>query len=157
MKKITAYLSGAIDMVADRGVQWRKDFATALDEIDIKALIPNDIDIDDGLPERIKELKNRRNLKKFKKVYRKSIVIPDLLAVSACDIVIVRWDGETTVGTFHECGQAFTDNQPLFLVTPRPFTDVPNWLLAIVDKEFHTIEELTKYLASKPKKFRGKI
>lgn len=146
-RKRIAYLAGAIDRVADRGIGWRKAYAVALAEIGIGAVIPNDFEEQKLTPMKVNELKAQDDLGEFKRVFRKYILLPDLAAVEACDMVIVRWDGEAIAGTAHECGDAHMRGQPVLLVTPRPFVEVPHWLLACVDKEFHTMEELVAYLA----------
>jgi len=145
-RKKIAYLAGAIDRVADRGLGWRRIFAAALAEIGIGTVIPNDIEEQKLSSAQIAELKSKNDLEEFKRMFRKHIIVPDLAAVEACDLVIARWDGESIAGTAHECGEAHLRGQKVLLVTPRPFVEVPNWLLASVDKEFHTLDELLAYL-----------
>jgi nucleoside 2-deoxyribosyltransferase len=145
-RKRISYLAGAIDAVADKGLGWRKIFAVALAEIGVGAVIPNEKE-EQRLPaKRICALKSKKDLRAFREIFRKNILLPDLAAMDACDIVIVRWDGEAIAGTAHECGRAFMRQQSVLLVTPRPFNEVPSWLLACTEKEFHTLEELIKYL-----------
>jgi nucleoside 2-deoxyribosyltransferase len=142
-----AYLAGAIDTVADRGLGWRKVFAAALAEIGVGVVIPNDMEEDKLPPGQVGVLKTQQDLGEFKRMFRKHIILPDLAAMDGCDMVVVRWDGEAIAGTAHECGRAFMRGQPVLLVTPRPFNEVPNWLLACSDREFHTVGELVEYLA----------
>jgi len=146
-KKRIAYLAGAIDRVADRGIVWRKAYAVALAKIGVDTVIPNDFEEQRLTPMRINELKAQEDLGEFKRVFRKYIIMPDLVAVEACDMIVVRWDGESIAGTAHECGDAFLRGQQVLLVTPRPFIEVPHWILACVNKEFHTLEELVEYLS----------
>lgn len=145
-RKRTSYLAGAIDSVIDRGLGWRKAFAVALAEIGVEVVIPNDLDENKLIPTQVAALKAGEDLGKFKRVFRKHIILPDLAAMDACDMVIVRWDGETIAGTAHECGHAFMRGQPVLLVTPKPFIEVPNWLLGCCEKEFHSVGELVEYL-----------
>lgn len=145
-RKRMVYLAGAIDAVTDRGIGWRKEFAAALAEIGVGAIIPNEKE-EQRLPAKlVNKLKAKRDLSEFRKTFRKHILLPDLAAMDACDLVVVRWDGEAIAGTAHECGRAFMRQQPVLLVTPRPFNEVPSWLLACSVREFHTLEELIKHL-----------
>jgi nucleoside 2-deoxyribosyltransferase len=158
-RKRIVYLAGAIDDAADRGLGWRKEFMIALAEIGVGAIIPNEKEeqrLPSGL---VSRLKAKKNLEKFRKLFRKHIMLPDLAAMDACDMVVVRWDGEAIAGTAHECGRAFMRGQPVLLVSPRPFSEVPNWLLACTEMEFHTLDALIDYLkemklAKKRKKMR---
>jgi nucleoside 2-deoxyribosyltransferase len=143
-----SYLAGAIDTVADRGLGWRKRFANALAKVGIGVVIPNDIEEKELPPAQMMALKVK-DVDEFKRTFRKHIIRPDLAAMDACDMVVVRWNGEAIAGTAHECGRAFMRGQPVFLVTPRSFLKVPSWLLACCDKEFHTIDELVEYLRTR--------
>lgn len=145
-RKRIAYLAGAIDAVADRGIGWRKEFAIALAEVGVGAVIPNEKE-EQRLPAKLLgKLKNKKDLREFRDMFRKHILLPDLAAMDACDMVVVRWDGEAIAGTAHECGRAFMRRQQVLLVTPRAFNEVPSWLLACSEKEFHTLDELVEYL-----------
>jgi nucleoside 2-deoxyribosyltransferase len=155
-RKRIAYLAGAIDAVVDRGLGWRKTFAVALAEIGVGVVILNDMEEKELSPAQVMALKAKDDLTEFKRTFRKHILRPDLAAMDACDMVVVRWDGEAIAGTAHECGRAFMRGQPVLLVTPRPFVGVPHWLLACCDKEFHTIDELVEYLRTrKTRKVKG--
>jgi nucleoside 2-deoxyribosyltransferase len=145
-RKRIAYLAGAIETAVDRGLGWRKEFAAAFAKIDVGAVIPNEKEeqrVPAGL---LGRLKAKRDLGKFKRMFRRHILLPDLAAMDACDMVVVRWDGEAIAGTAHECGRAFMRHQPVLLVTPRAFSEVPGWLLACSEREFHTLEELVGHL-----------
>ena len=156
-RKKIAYLAGAIDRVADRGLEWRNIFSAALAEIGVGAVIPNDLNEKQALsPAQICDLKTSGELEEFKRMFRKNIMFPDLATMDACDMVIVRWNGEFIAGTAHECGRAFMRGQPVLLVSPRPFAEVPNWLLACCSKEFHSLEELSIYLKTYKKPMRKK-
>lgn len=145
-RKRMVYLAGAIDAVTDRGIGWRKVFAAALAEIGVGAIIPNEKE-EQRLPAKyLGKLKAKKDLREFRKMFRKHILLPDLAAMDACDMVVVRWDGEAIAGTAHECGRAFMRRQPVLLVTPRPFNEVPSWLLACTVREFHSLEELVACL-----------
>lgn len=141
MKKKIVYLAGPIDSVSDRGIGWRREFASALIEIGVETILPNDIECKLDLC----QLKTK-SLDDFKKAFRQNVILPDLAAMDFCDAVVVRWDGEFIAGTAHECGRAFMRKQPVMLVTPRSFIEVPNWLLACCSVEFHTLDELVEYL-----------
>ena len=145
-RKRIAYPAGAIDAVADRGLGWRKVFAAALAEIGVGVVIPNDMEEKELTPTQVAALKAKEDLGEFKRMFRKHIILPDLAAMDASDMVIVRWDGETIAGTAHECGRAFMRGQRVLLVTPRSFVDVPNWLLGCCEKEFHSVVELIEHL-----------
>lgn len=161
-RKRVAYLAGAIDAVADRGLGWRKEFAAALAGIGVDAIIPNEKE-EQRLPAGLmSKLKTGTDLSEFRRLFRKHIILPDLAAMDACDMVVVRWDGEAIAGTAHECGRAFMRRQPVLLVTPRPFIEVPNWLLACSVGEFHTLGDLVAFLAghlkrSRPANPQGKV
>jgi nucleoside 2-deoxyribosyltransferase len=157
-RKRIVYLAGAIDAVTDRGIGWRKEFSAALAEIGVGAVIPNEKE-EQRLPAKLlSKLKAKRNLVEFRRMFRKHILLPDLAAMDACDMVVVRWDGEAIAGTAHECGRAFMRRQPVLLVTPRPFNEVPSWLLACSEREFHTLDELIDYLKrTKPARRRKRV
>jgi len=141
-----AYLAGGIDAVLDRGRGWRTEFAAGLAELGISAIIPNDLEERRITPEYIASLKARSALGPFRRIFRTKVMMPDMKALRSADMVVVRWDGEPIAGTAHECGDAFLRGQPVFLVTPRAFVEVPNWLLASSTKAFHTFEELAACL-----------
>jgi nucleoside 2-deoxyribosyltransferase len=141
-----AYLAGAIEQVADRGLGWRREFATALAGIGVDSVIPNDEE-ERRLPVRIPQgMKTKRDLGEFKTIFRQRVILPDLAVMDSCDMVVVRWDGEFIAGTAHECGHAFMRGQPVLLVTPGAFSEVPDWLLACSSMEFHTLGELIDHL-----------
>jgi hypothetical protein len=144
-EKCRAYLSGAIDRSPDFGRAWRTEFTKALELINIKAVNTHDFEEKINLPD-LNGLKCLEDLSKFKETFRTDIIFPDLFYMDSSNIVIVRWDGEFIVGTAHECGKAFMQHQPVFLVTPKQYNEVPSWLLACCEKEFHTLDELIEYL-----------
>lgn len=150
--KMTVYLAGAIEATDDEGRTWREQYQKELAEIGIEAWIPNDLNFEHELTmEQWVVLKSKDDLTEFKTEFRKRIIGPDIAAVDAANIIIVRWDGERTTGTAHEVGRAFMRGQMVFLVTPRPFREVPAWMLACVEAEFHDLEDLKKYLVQRYK------
>jgi nucleoside 2-deoxyribosyltransferase len=148
-KKQVIYLAGAIDTVADRGLGWRRLFEAALIKIGIDVIVPNDMEEQKLPPQHVVKLKAKKDLHEFKCMFRKHIILPDISAMDSCDMVVVRWDGESIAGTAHECGHAFMKGQPVLLVTPREFGTVPNWLLACCEREFHTLRGLIKHLKTR--------
>ena len=143
----TCYLAGAIEAADDEGRTWRERYKKEFDVVGLEAWIPNDLNLEHELTmEQWKVLKARDDLKEFKTEFRKRIIKPDIQAVDDADIIVVRWDGEQTTGTAHEVGRAYLRGQMIYLVTPRPFREVPAWMLACVEAEFHGLEQLTKYL-----------
>jgi hypothetical protein len=145
-RKRTAYLAGAMDAVPDRGIGWRKVFASALAGIGIGTIIPNDLEGKKLSPGQVVALKAKEDLGEFKRLFRRGIICPDLEAMDGCDMVVARWDGEAIAGTAHECGRAFMRGQPVFLVSPKAFAEVPNWLLACCEREFHCVDDLVGHL-----------
>lgn len=145
--KMTAYLAGAIEATDDEGRTWREHYCQALAKSGVEGWIPNDLNLEHELTmEQWTVLKAKDDLSEFKGEFRKRIIGPDIAAVDAADIIIVRWDGERTTGTAHEVGRAYMRGQMVYLVTPRPFREVPAWMLACVEAEFHDLEDLIKYL-----------
>lgn len=157
--KMTVYLAGAIEYTDDEGRSWREEYQEELSKIGIEAWIPNDLNLEHELTmEQWMVLKSKDDLSEFKIEFRRRIIAPDIQAVDDADIIIVRWDGERTTGTAHEVGRAYMRGQMVYLVTPRPFREVPAWMLACVEAEFHELEQLTKYLCKRYdlKKARGR-
>jgi len=150
--KMTVYLAGAIEYTDDEGRSWREEYKKELAKIGIEAWIPNDLNLEHELTmEQWSVLKSRDDLTEFKTEFRKRIIKPDIDAVDAADIIVVRWDGEQTTGTAHEVGRAYMRGQMVYLVTPRPFREVAAWMLACVEAEFHELEQLTDYLCRRYK------
>jgi nucleoside 2-deoxyribosyltransferase len=147
---MTAYLAGAIEATDDKGRTWREHYRKELAAIGVDAWIPNDLNMEHELTmEQWIVLRSKDDLTEFKTEFRKRIIGPDIAAVDAADVIIVRWNGERTTGTAHEVGRAYMRGQMVYLVTPRPFREVPAWMLACVEAEFHDFEK-TRRVSPQP-------
>jgi nucleoside 2-deoxyribosyltransferase len=119
---MTAYLAGAIEATDDEGRTWRERYRRELATIGVEAWIPNDLNLEHELTmEQWIVLRSKDDLTEFKTEFRKRIIGPDIAAVDAADVIIVRWNGERTTGTAHEVGRAYMRGQMVYLVTPPAF------------------------------------
>ena len=143
-KNKVAYLAGAMEYAPDEGFPWRHLLSSALRDINIESIIPNDVE---------EKLKMGYNIDKLKKTditlyveIMRSFIKADLELIESVDMVIVNWNGEKTSGTFHEVGYAYQLGKPCYLITSKPLCEVPGWFLSCFTKIFTNTSELTRYL-----------
>ena len=139
------YLAGAIEATDDLGHGWRKEYRR-----DIEALGGYTVFIP-GESENISVLKKYKDLAEqdiveFKKQFQENIVETDLEALHLSDLVVVKYEGEQTVGTIDEVCTAFRTGIPVFMVSSLPVRKINCWLLAHTTELFTSKGELLKAL-----------
>ena len=138
------YLAGPMEYAHNEGLNWRRAYERAFNELGIKSVIPNDEE---------KHIKREYNMSWLKEndlpTYIKLIrefIDMDLKFVEKVDMIVVRWEGERTAGTIGEAQHAYLLNKPTYLVTSLNLIEVPGWFLACFTKTFKTLKELTTYI-----------
>lgn len=146
MKKTnkTGYLAGPMESAVDEGIAWRRKFSRALKNIGIDSIIPNDEEIQIKKEYDLPELK-KTDIDKYIKIIR-SFIEMDLKFVKAVDMLIVKWEGEMSSGTFHEVGYAYQLKKPCYLVTSKQLYEVPGWFLSCFTKVFPDLNALITHL-----------
>jgi len=151
MKKV-CYLAGAMESKGDAGLKWRREYQKILKDLDISCIIPNDeedniiknLNIKELKKTDIKELK-KTDINKYIKIIREFIK-QDLKFIDNSDMVIVKWNGERSSGTFHEVGHAYEIGKPTYLVSSLSNENILGWFLACFTKRFYNLNELVRYL-----------
>lgn len=136
MKIETAYLAGAMESLSDEGLGWRLEYQKELDKVlEIHAIIPGDTEqAFRGKGDDMNVLK-KNNPKKYQKIMRRYMKSDFFLMLEMCDIVICRWEGEGICGTVAEVNECYMTGKPLFLVTTKPYHEIPGWFAACFDHE----------------------
>jgi len=135
------YLAGAIEATDDLGHGWRKDYRKSIESLrGYTVFIPGESE-DTSVLKKYKDLAEK-NIIEFKKQFHENIVDIDLEALHLSDLIIVKYEGEQTVGTIDEVCTAFRSGIPIFMVTSLPVRKINCWLLAHTTELFKTKEEL---------------
>lgn len=142
--KQRCYLAGPMEYTEDNGIGWRLEFAAALKHLGVECVIPEHEE-EHILKGRDWVTLKRNNLFEYKEMMRE-IIDQDLYFVETVDFIVVHWNGERMSGTVHEVGKAYEIGKPVYLVTPKEFSEVPGWFLGCFTEQFHTLEALTHYL-----------
>ena len=142
--KLRVYLAGPMEYAAGAGLPWRLEYKKALKKLDMDCVIPNK---EEKNVRGIKDLDNfkKNNITAYIQVMRKIIDL-DLNFVETLDFIVVSWEGERMSGTVHEVGHAYEIKKPVYLVTSKPWEEVPGWFLACCSSMFHSLDELIAYL-----------
>jgi len=140
----TAYLAGPMENLKDEGLAWRRRFSRALKKIGIDSIIPNDEEIQIKQEYNLPELK-KTDIDKYIEIIR-SFIEMDLKFVESVDMLVVKWEGEMSSGTFHEVGYAYQLGTPCYLVTSKALHEVPGWFLSCFTKVFSELDVLIWYL-----------
>lgn len=143
-KKLQVYLAGPMEYAHNEGLNWRRAYERAFNELDIESVIPNDEEKDIKSEHDLSWLK-KNDLPKYIEILREFIRM-DLKFVENVDMIVVRWEGERTAGTIHEVGKAYEIGKPVYLVTSLDPMDIPGWFLACFTERFKTLKELTQYI-----------
>ncbi len=148
-----AYLCGAMDRVADGGVQWREYIKKELDGLKIFWLDPCRKPIKLG----VEDLENRQLRHKAKergdfeyvRTEMKQIRPVDLRMVDITDFVIVNIDLDVhCCGTYEEVFWANRCKKPVIVRIAQGVEHTPDWLFATLPFEmmFSTWEDVCRYL-----------
>jgi hypothetical protein len=154
-----AFISGAIDRVADDGVEWRNNikglckkkniFINFLDPCDKPEELGQEIGKEKYRMENLKSLgkdtwkEAQKEVKKFKRI--------DYRMVDMCDIYIVYIDINVHMcGSYFECKVAEEERKPILMILADGMkkADLPTWLVDLVnyDEMFLSVEECVDYL-----------
>jgi hypothetical protein len=127
-----AYLCGAMDRVADGGVEWRERISEHLIERGVTPLNPCNKPIDLGIEdaevrEQITEWKHAGEFEKIRK--KRVIRNVDLRMVDLSDFIYVRWDQDQFLcGTQEEVVTANRQKKPIIVVIPQGLWEMANWM-----------------------------
>lgn len=143
-KKKLCYLAGPMEFAHNEGINWRRAYEKALAELAIDCIIPNDEE--KAIKKNIKmpDLKET-DIDRYIEIMR-AFIDQDLKFVETVDMIIVRWEGETTTGTVHEVGYAYQLRKPTYLVSSLKNKDIPGWFLACFTKKFSSLKDLLAFL-----------
>lgn len=153
LKNTRAYLVGAIDRCADKGVGWRKQIKLDLSDLGIFWLDPTQKPINIGVEDdesrqlrrEAKLLGNYRavaaEMTPIRKVDRRMVNISDFLIVNI-DIQI------HACGTYDEFALANSQDKPILVHVEQGKSECPDWIFACIDERhiFGTWAELIRYV-----------
>lgn len=134
------YLAGAMDRVADGGVQWRENITPWLNSRGIIVLNPCDKPCDIG--KETPETRAKRHAAKvngdFSLLLADKVVRPvDLRMVDISDFLIVNIDNEShPCGTYEEVFWANREKKPIIIRCEQGKNNVPDWLFWTLPHEF---------------------
>ena len=135
-----------MEFAPDHGKVWREEYRDLLKEyLEIDSIIPEEKEYLIANHKNLIDLK-RENIFEYVN-YMREIIKLDLSLVDQADLVIVRWECEMISGTVHEVARAYETNKPCYLVTSKPFHEVPGWFLALFTEIFESIACLMMFLA----------
>lgn len=155
LKNTRCYLIGAMDLVADGGVQWRQRIQTDLADLGIHWLDPTnkpcrDAPEDSDSRDRRRSQKERGDWKPVAESMEKIHRI-DLRLVDISDFMVVYLDKDNSgVGTFFEISRANIQRKPIIVMSEGGKKHTPDWLfgLGITSTIFGDWSELYAYLRS---------
>ena len=155
LKNTTCYLCGAMDRVADGGVQWRQFVTPSLKKMGIGVLDPCDKPTsfareNTGFARQIQLLKEVGNFDSAKTLMR-DIAAIDLRMVDIAHFVIMYMDVDIHMcGSYHEASVAIQQKKPLLIVCKQGKENVPNWLFGVMPHQhmFSDWLELIGYLGN---------
>ena len=147
------YLCGAMDRVADGGVEWREKIKEALADLKVFWLDPCRKPIKLG----VEDLENRKLRHEAKargdfeyvRMEMKQIRPVDLRMVDICDFLIVNIDLEVhCCGTYEELFWANRMKKPVLVRIVQGKENTPDWLLATLPFEmfFSTWDDVYVYM-----------
>lgn len=148
-----AYLCGAMDRVADGGVEWRRRLQAAHSDLKIVWLDPTDKPIDIGVEDA--ESRARRHDAKAHGRYDEvtaeinPIRRVDLRLVDICDWMPVNIDLEVhATGTYEEVFLANRQKKPILARVEQGKRNAPDWLFATIPHQliFDSWEAMGDYL-----------
>lgn len=142
LDEATAYLSGAMEMVADSGVGWRRNFIQLSNEagLDIHYIDPTnkpggkDVQIgeDKGLQERLQKEGRFDELRAYVGEYRRY----DLRFVDISDFVVASITPTVAQwGTANEVYEAERQHKPCLAIVSGGFYRLPRWLFDVFKPE----------------------
>jgi|TARA_R110000796_G_scaffold22928_5_gene66011 hypothetical protein len=148
-----AYLAGAMDRVADGGVEWRQKVTPFLEDYGITILDPCDKPVKVG----VEDLNSRTLINHYKssgqydKIREEFSVVRtlDLRCVDVSDFLIASIDINVhACGTYEEITTANSQKKPVLIWCQQGKQSAPNWLFFMLPHEhiFGSLEDLFAYL-----------
>lgn len=150
------YLAGPMTSVSDWGEGWRDSLTPRLEELGIIVLDPchkpTDRGREDGETRRyLAHLRDQGHIEEYRRFF-KDIRRVDLRMVDRADFIIIRYDGEHTVGTWEEITVAVQEQKPVLMVLGpnTTFQNLNPWILAMIEMEhiFADDDSLMYYLSN---------
>jgi len=159
------YLSGAMENVADHGVEWRRKFVKLIAESGLKIDLIDPTDKPGGYDIKIGENKAYQEtlqkegrweeLRQYVKQYRRY----DLRFVDISDFLVVVVDTKVPQwGTSNEVYTAEQQHKPMFFICDGGLAKFPRWLFDVADLDdpiknkrcnvFQSVEEVVAELVS---------
>jgi hypothetical protein len=155
LSKAVGYLSGAMEFVADHGIEWRRKFIRLVREssLDIDFIDPTDKPGPDDMhigenqqyQIQLQKMGKFNELKKYVHKYRhydlRFVDISDFL-VALIDPSIPQW------GTSNEIYLSEEQHKPLFIICDGGLYNLPRWLFDVVElnQVFENIEDVVEQL-----------
>ena len=150
------YLVGAMDRVADGGVEWREKITPRLHELGVMVYNPCNKPIDSpkvvenfDTRESIRILKEAGMFKRIREEYG-SIRTVDLRMVDTSDFIIANIDVLVhACGTYEEITLANRQKKPVLVHCEQGLDQVPNWLVMQLPDWcfFHNWDQMIHYLS----------
>ena len=147
------YLAGAMDRVADGGVEWRQRITPKLTDFGVTVLDPCDKPVeialeDEATRSNIQALKIRGEFDRIREDYA-VIRTLDLRCVDVSDFIIASIDINVhACGTYEEISVANSQKKPVLVWCQQGKINAPNWLFFMLPHQhiFGSIEDLLSYL-----------
>lgn len=147
-EEMTAYLAGPMEFSEDYGMGWRCRIREKLTPLGIRCILPNEEEAKFISSQDELTIIKKTDQVRYKNIMRQFIK-QDLEFVESVDIIITKWEGERMSGTIGEAQHAYLMNQVSYLITSKPFEEIPGWFGACYDKIFSTEDECVEFLAQK--------
>jgi len=153
LKGMTAYLCGAMDRVADGGVEWREHITPKLQEFGVGVFNPCNkpsdyAPEDEDTRELIHSLKRSGRYDEVASVM-KPICAVDLRMVDIAHFIIMNLDIDSHLcGSYHEAFVAIGQKKPVIVMCKQGKRNLPNWMFGVVPHQmvFINWSETLEYL-----------
>ena len=153
LKGMTAYLCGAMDRVADGGVEWREHITPRLQELGVGVFNPcnkpSDYALEDeDTRELIHALKRSEKYEDIAAIM-KPICAVDLRMVDIAHFIIMNIDMDNHLcGSYHEAFGAIGQKKPVVIMCKQGKRGLPNWMFGVVPHQmvFSNWSETIEYL-----------
>lgn len=150
LKGSRCYLSGAMEVRVDHGVEWRQSLKGVLESVGVLVLDPTNkpTDIIPETPEKWKRLREAGLFDQLREEIRLLRCV-DLRMVDIADFLIVNLDNDIrTCGTWEEIFLANRQKKPVIIRMKQGIKQCPMWLFGTIPHEmiFDSWKEVTDYL-----------
>ena len=153
LKGMTAYLCGAMDRVADGGVEWREHITPKLQEFGVGVFNPCNkpsdyAPEDEDTRELIHSLKRSGRYDEVASVM-KPICAVDLRMVDIAHFIIMNLDVDNHLcGSYHEAFLGVAQKKPVIIRCKQGKENLPNWMFGVIPHQmvFSSWSEVLEYL-----------